>query len=148
MGQHGSRLIFVNLPVEDLDRSVDFFTQLGFSFDARFTDETATLMIVSDHASVMLLTKSKFKEFTKKELIDTTSRTEVITAISAGSREEVDELADKALAAGGSPSIDPIEMGDFMYSRSFQDPDGHLWEVVWMDMSAVEQESPAVGAQA
>ena len=148
MGQHGSRLIFVNLPVKDLDRSVDFFTKLGFTFDSRFTDETATLMIVSDHASVMLLTESKFKEFTKKELVDATSHTEVITAISAESREGVDELADKALAAGGSPANDPIEMGDFMYSRSFQDPDGHLWEVVWMDMAAVEQESPAVGAQA
>ncbi len=148
MGQHGSRMIFVNLPVKDLDRSVDFFRKLGFSFDARFTDETATLMIVSDHASVMLLTESKFKEFTKKELVDATSHTEVITAISSESREGVDELADKALAGGGSPAIDPIEMGDFMYSRSFQDPDGHLWEVVWMDMAAVEQEAPAVGAQA
>jgi hypothetical protein len=148
MGQHGSRIIFVNLPVKDLGRSVDFFTKLGFSFDSRFTDETATQMIVSDHAFVMLLTESKFKEFTTKDLVDATGHTEVITALSAESRDAVDELADKALAAGGSPANDPIGMGDFMYARSFQDPDGHLWEVVWMDMAAVEQEAPAVWAQA
>ena len=148
MGQNGSRMIFVNLPVKDFDRSVAFFTTLGFSFDSRFTDETATQMIVSDHAFVMLLTESRFKDFTKKELVDATRHTEVIMAISAESREAVDELADKALAAGGSYANEPLEMGDFMYSRSFDDPDGHLWEIVWMDMAALEQESPAVGAQA
>jgi predicted lactoylglutathione lyase len=136
------RMTFVNLPVKDLDRSVDFFTKLGFSFDQRFTDETATQMIISDHAFVMLLTEDKFKEFTKKELVDATSHTEVIIALSADSRDGVDELADKALEVGGSPASEPLEMGDFMYSRSFQDPDGHLWEVVWMD-PAVLEESPA-----
>ena len=105
-------------------------------------------MIVSDHAFVMLLTEAKFKEFTKKELVDATSHTEVIIALSADSREGVDGLADKALEVGGSPANDPLEMGDFMYSRSFQDPDGHLWEVVWMDPAVLEQESPAVHAQA
>lgn len=148
MGQNGSRMIFVNLPVKNLDRSVDFFTKLGFSFDPRFTDETATQMIVSDRAFVMLLTEDRFKDFTKKELVDATSHTEVIMALSADSREGVDELADKALAVGGSPANEPLEMGDFMYSRSFQDPDGHLWEVVWMDPAAIEAESPAVSAQA
>jgi uncharacterized protein len=142
MGHNGSRLIFVNLPVKDLDRSVDFFTKLGFSFDPRFTDETATQMIVSDHAFVMLLVENRFKDFTKKELTDATTHTEVITALSAESRQGVDELADKALEAGGSPANEPLEMGDFMYARSFQDPDGHLWEVVWMDPAALE-ESPA-----
>ena len=147
MTRNGSRMLFVNLPVKDLDRSVEFFTELGFSFDPRFTDETATQMIVGDNAFVMLLVEDRFKDFTKKELADTTKQTEVIMAVSAESREGVDELADKALGAGGSPANEPLEMG-FMYGRSFQDPDGHLWEVVWMDPSAIEAESPAVSAQA
>jgi predicted lactoylglutathione lyase len=142
MARNSSRMLFVNLPVTDLDRSVDFFTKLGFSFDPRFTDETATQMIVSDHAFVMLLVENRFKDFTKNELTDATTHTEVIMALSAESREAVDELADKALEVGGSPANEPLEMGDFMYSRSFQDPDGHLWEVVWMD-PAVLEESPA-----
>jgi predicted lactoylglutathione lyase/ABC-type transporter Mla MlaB component len=140
MASNGHRKIFVNLAVEDLDRSVDFFKQLGFDFDPRFTDETATCMIVSDEAFVMLLVRDRFKDFTKKELADPAAQTEAIMALSADSREQVDELAEKALAAGVSPANDPIEM-DFMYSRSFQDPDGHLWELVWMDMSAVEAQA-------
>jgi len=135
-----ARMIFVNIAVEDLDRSVDFFTRLGFSFDPRFTDETATCMIVSDEAFVMLLVKSKFKEFTKKELADTATQTEAIFALSAESREGVDELADAALQAGGAPANDPMDYG-FMYGRSFEDPDGHIWEVIWMDPSALEQSS-------
>ena len=132
------RKIFVNLAVNDLDRSVEFFTKLGFTFDPRFTDETATCMIVSDEAFVMLLVENRFKDFTKKELSDPTTQTEAIIALSAESREQVDELAERALGAGGSPANDPMEMG-FMYGRSFQDPDGHLWEVFWMDPSAIGQ---------
>ena len=132
-----SRMIFVNLAVEDLDRSVDFFTKLGFSFNPQFTDEHATCMIVSDQAFVMLLVKSRFKDFTKKDLVDSTAQTEAILALSAESREQVDELADKALEAGGTVANEPMEM-DFMYGRSFNDPDGHLWELVWMDPSAAE----------
>ena len=132
------RKIFVNLAVKDLDRSVDFFTKLGFSFDPRMTDETATCMIVSDEAFVMLLTESKFKEFTKKALVDTASHSETILALSADSREAVDELADTALREGGSFANDPLEYG-FMYGRSFNDPDGHFWEIFWMDPSALEQ---------
>jgi predicted lactoylglutathione lyase len=135
-----ARKIFVNVAVEDLDRSVDFFTKLGFTFDPRFTDETATCMIVSGEAFVMLLVESKFKEFTKKELVDSTTHTEAILALSAESREGVDELADTALEAGGAPANDPMDYG-FMYGRSFQDPDGHIWEVMWMDPSALEQSS-------
>jgi predicted lactoylglutathione lyase len=133
-----SRQIFVNLAVKDLERSVAFFTELGFTFNPQFTDETATCMIVSDEAFVMLLVENRFKDFTKKELADPSSATEAIVALSAESREEVDELADKALAAGGSPANDPMDM-DFMYSRSFQDPDGHIWELVWMNPSALEE---------
>jgi uncharacterized protein len=137
-----SRKIFVNLAVKDLGRSVEFFTNLGFSFDPRFTDEQATCMIVSDEAFVMLLVKERFKDFTKKELCDATTHTEAIVALSAESREDVDAFAEKALATGGRPANDPLEM-DFMYGRSFQDPDGHLWEVVWMDPSALGEEALA-----
>jgi predicted lactoylglutathione lyase len=138
MASDTSRKIFVNLAVKDLDKSVEFFTKLGFAFDARFTDENATCMIVSDEAFVMLLVENRFKDFTKKELVDPTTHTEAILALSADSREQVDELAGRALEAGGSPANEPIEMG-FMYGRSFQDVDGHLWELIWMDPSALEQ---------
>ena len=133
-----ARKLFVNVPVQDLDRSVRFFTELGFSFDARFTDENATCMIVGEDAYVMLLVEPFFQSFTKKELADATTHTEAILALSAESREEVDTLADKALTVGASPANEPIAM-DFMYGRSFHDPDGHLWEVFWMDPVALEQ---------
>ena len=132
---NGNRQIFVNLAVESLDRTVEFFRQLGFEFDPRYTDDSATCMVVGDNAYVMLLVRDRFKEFTKKELADPAAQTEAIIAFSADSREQVDELAEKALAAGGSPANDPIDMG-FMYSRSFEDPDGHIWELVWMDPNA------------
>jgi uncharacterized protein len=132
------RKIFVNLPVKDLTKSVDFFTQLGFEFDPQFTDENATCMIISDEAFVMLLVEDFFKTFTKKEVADATTHTEAILALSTESREQVDEVVNKALAAGGQPSNDPMDQG-FMYAWSFQDLDGHLWEVLYMDPSAVEQ---------
>ena len=138
MTSQTTRKIFVNLPVNDLARSVEFFTELGFAFDPRFTDESATCMIVSDEAFVMLLVEDRFKDFTKKQLADPTTHTEAIVALSAASPEEVDELVDKALATGGSPANDPLEM-DSMYGRSFQDPDGHTWELIWMDRSGIEQ---------
>ena len=146
MATGSSRKMFVNLAVKDLGESVDFFTQLGFSFDPRFTDEQATCMIVSDEAFVMLLVEDRFKDFTKKQLADATTQTEAIVALSADSREQVDELADKALQAGGAPANEPMEM-DFMYGRSFQDPDGHLWEVVWMDPSALREEALATDSR-
>jgi uncharacterized protein len=142
-----SRQLFVNLAVDDLDRSIAFFTALGFSFEPRFTDETATCMIVGDDAYVMLLTRAKFEEFSKKPVVDASSQTEVLLAISAGSREGVDELADAALASGGSEANDPLDYS-FMYSRSFEDPDGHVWEVVWMDEAAVDAEVAKAGAAA
>ena len=137
MAAAASRQIFVNLAVKDLNRSVEFFTKLGFAFDPRFTDEHAICMIVSDEAFVMLLVESRFRDFTKKTIVDAATATEAILALTAESREQVDELADKALAAGGSPANDPMEM-DFMYGRSFNDPDGHLWEVFWIYPSAAE----------
>jgi predicted lactoylglutathione lyase len=142
-----STKIFVNLPVKDLSRSVEFFTKLGYSFNPQFTDETATCMNVGDDAYVMLLTKSKFGEFTKKPIVDASNQTEVLLAISASSREGVDELADAALASGGSEANDPVDHG-FMYSRSFHDPDGHVWEVMWMDEAAAEAEAAQAGVLA
>ncbi len=142
MATQTQRLMFLNLAVEDLQRSIAFFRDLGFEFDQRFTDETATCMVVSDHAFVMLLVRDRFRDFTKRELADPRTHTEAITALSAESREGVDELVEKALAAGGSAANDPMDMG-FMYGRSFYDPDGHLWEVVWMDVDAMEREHAA-----
>ena len=131
-----SRKVFINLAVEDLQRSVQFFTALGFEFNPQFTDEQATCMILSEEAFVMLLVKSRFADFTKKDIADAAAQTEVILALSAESRAEVDELVDKALAAGGSPANDKMDMG-FMYGWSFSDPDGHQWEVMHMDPTAV-----------
>jgi uncharacterized protein len=131
-----SRKIFVNLPVRDLKRSIEFFTKLGFAFDPQFTDDSATCMIVSEEAFVMLLVEARFKDFTKKQLCDTRTQTEGIFAISASSRDEVDSLVKAALAAGGTRAYDPLDHG-FMYGWSFHDLDGHHWEVVYMDPSAI-----------
>ncbi len=128
--------IFVNLPVKDLGQSIAFFTQLGFTFNPQFTDEKATCMIINDDAFVMLLVDGFFKTFTRKPIADAFQSTEVLLALSADSRAAVDALADKALAAGGKVSLDPQDHG-FMYQRSFQDLDGHQWEVLWMDPGAV-----------
>ncbi|MDO3679086.1 VOC family protein [Paenibacillus ehimensis] len=130
--------MFVNLPVKDLNKSIEFFTKLGFEFNAQFTDENATCMIINDNTFVMLLVESFFKTFTKKDISDTAKSTEVIVALSADSREQVDELVNKALAAGGQASNDPTDHG-FMYTWSFQDIDGHLWELIYMDASAIQQ---------
>jgi len=133
-----SRKIFLNLPVRDLKRSIEFFTRLGFSFNPQFTDENAACMIVSEEAFVMLLVEARFKDFTRKQICDTRSQTEGIFALSAESRAEVDELVKTAIAAGGTHAADPIDHG-FMYGWSFHDLDGHHWEVIYMDPSAVAQ---------
>lgn len=135
MAATASRKIFVNVPVESLERSVDFFTTLGFTFDERFTDESATCMIVSGEAFVMLLVEDRFRDFTTKDLCDASTHTEAILALSAENKEEVDAFADRALEAGGKPANEPMDYG-FMYGRSFQDPDGHQWEIIWMDPNA------------
>lgn len=123
---------FLNLPVRDLSRSVDFFTALGFSFNPDYTDENATCMIVNENAFVTLLVEGFFKTFTSKDVADAGAGTEAIMAFSVDSREAVDETIRKALAAGGTGSQNVQDYG-FMYNHSFQDPDGHLWEVLWMD---------------
>jgi uncharacterized protein len=130
--------IFVNLPVGDLNGSVQFFRNLGFDFNAQFTDETAACMIVSEDIFVMLLTRAKFKEFTPKEICDATKSTEVLVCLSQASRQRVDDLVRKAVAAGGTTYAEPKDYG-FMYQHGFQDPDGHIWELIYLDPSAVEQ---------
>lgn len=134
-----SEKIFVNLPVKDLKKTMDFFSQVGFEFNPQFTDEKAACLVISDHIFAMLLVEEFFQSFTNKEITDTTKSAEVILALSAESREKVDEIVNKALAAGGKPYNDPIDHG-FMYSWSFQDIDGHLWEFLYMDESMLEQE--------
>jgi len=136
MKANGSRKIFVNLPVDNLKRSIDFFTRLGFSFNPQFTDDAATCMIVSDEAFVMLLTKERFRDFTKKNICDTKTHTEGLFALSTGSRREVDEMVQTALAVGGTRATDPVDHG-FMYVWSFYDLDGHHWEVFHMDPQAI-----------
>lgn len=128
--------IFVNLPVENLNQSVEFFTKLGFNFNTQFTDETSTCMIVSEHIFVMLLTHDKFKTFTHKEICDATKSTEVLICLSSESREEVNEMIHKAVAAGGTTYNDPQDHG-FMYGHGFEDLDGHIWEVIYMEPSAI-----------
>ncbi|MFF1421752.1 VOC family protein [Streptomyces sp. NPDC058200] len=130
-------LIFVNLPVKDLETSRAFFSKLGYTFNAQFSDESTACLVISDTIYAMLLEESRFKEFTRKDVADASKTTEVILALGVESREKVDELADTALASGGSPANEPIDHG-FMYGRSFQDPDQHIWEVMWMDPAAVE----------
>lgn len=130
--------IFVNLPVKDLQGSIDFFTKIGFKFNAQFTDENATCMIVGENIFVMLLVEKFFKSFISKEISDSHATTEVIVALGIESRSQVDELMDLALEAGG---IEPREAQDhgWMYNRSFEDLDGHIWELAWMDMSQFPQ---------
>lgn len=129
--------IFVNLPVRDLQRSIDFFTRLGYRFNQQFTDETATCMIITDDIFAMLLTEEKFKSFTPKEICDAKKYSEVLVALSFDSRAEVDAIVRKAVAAGGTTYNEPQDHG-FMYAHGFQDPDGHIWEVFYMDPSFVK----------
>jgi uncharacterized protein len=131
------RKLFVNLAVRELGKSKDFFGALGFDFNPKFTDENAACMIVSDECSVMLLTEPFFKGFTKREVCDTTRQNEALLALSCDSRAEVDEVVQKALAAGGQHAMPPMDHG-FMYGWSFYDVDGHHWEVFWMDPSAAQ----------
>jgi predicted lactoylglutathione lyase len=131
--------IFVNLPVRDLNKSVEFFTKLGYQFNPQFTDATATCMIVGEHIFVMLLTHDKFKTFTPKAICDATKSTEVLVCLSAESRAKVNEIVRKAVAAGGTTYNKPQDHG-FMYGHGFQDLDGHIWELIYMEPSAVKQE--------
>lgn len=125
------RMIFVNLPVKDLDASKTFFGALGFTFNPDFTDETAACMVIEQNIFTMLLTHEKFNQFITTEIADATRTKEVLTCLSANSRQEVDEILAKALTAGGKAWKPNMDLG-FMYACSFQDLDGHVWEIVHM----------------
>lgn len=131
-----SRHIFVNLPVKDLEASKAFFNAIGFEFNMQFTDEKAACLVVGENIYAMLLQEDYFRTFTKKEVADASKTTEVLIAISADSREEVDGIASRAVAAGAKPN-GSVDHG-FMYQSSFDDLDGHTWEVAYMDMAAME----------
>ena len=133
-----AKAIFVNLPVRDLGKSVDFFTKMGFTFNPQFTDENATCMVIGENIFAMLLVHKFFKTFTEKEICNTSSDTEVIVALAFESREKVDQLMAKVLAAGGEEPRQAQDHG-WMYNRNFQDIDGHLWELFWMDEKAVQK---------
>jgi len=132
----GPRKMFVNLPVRDLHRSMQFFAALGFAFNPRFTDEKAACMVVSDETSVMLLTEPFFRTFTTRRLCDTKRETEGLFALSCRSRAEVDEMVKTAIARGGTHAMAKQDHG-FMYGWSFYDLDGHHWEVIWLDSQAL-----------
>ena len=130
--------VYVNLPVKDLEKSKDFFSKLGFEFNQKFTDEKCGCMIVGEDNYVMLLAEEFFKTFTKKEISDATKTTEVIVALEVENRGKVDELFNKAIEAGATKNIEPMEE-KFMYQQNFQDLDGHVWEVFYMDESAMNR---------
>lgn len=131
------RMIFVNLPVADLDRSKAFYAGLGFGFDEQFSDERTASVVVSEHIVVMLLTRDRFADFVPGTVGDPAQATTVLNALSVESREEADEMLARALVSGGKP-WQPAQDHGFMYGTSFADPDGHVWETVWMDRAAVQ----------
>ena len=133
-----SKLIFVNLPVADLDAAKAFYEAIGAVNNPMFTDETAACMVLSDTIHVMLLTHGKFAQFTPKKIADAHATSEVLIAISEDSRAGVDDITESALAAGGREPRERQDFG-FMYSRSFEDLDGHIWEPMWMDMAAASE---------
>jgi predicted lactoylglutathione lyase len=133
-----SKLIFVNLPVSDLARATAFYEAVGAQKNQQFCDHTASCMVFSETIHVMLLTHDKFRQFTPKQIADARTTSEVLICISADSRAAVDEMVDKA-RAGGKLDPSPKQDHGFMYGRSFEDPDGHIWEVMWMDMAAATQ---------
>ena len=133
-----AKQIFVNLPVKDLNKSKEFFTKIGYSFNEKFTDHNAACLVIGDNIYAMLLTESFFKSFIRKELADCSKSSECIVALSAESKEEVDEIIQKAFEAGAGKHNEKQDQG-WMYSGGFKDLDGHLWEYVYMDMAGIPQ---------
>lgn len=131
--------IFLNLPVKDLNKTIEFFTKLGFKFNPQFTDENATCMIIGENIFAMLLVEKFFKTFTKKEISDSKKYTEAILALATDSRKKVDDMVKKAIDAGGKEPRESQDHG-WMYGRSFEDIDGHLWEIFYMDESKMPKE--------
>jgi len=139
-------MIFVNLPVTDLDKSKAFYEAVGAANNPAFTDDTAACMVFSDVIHVMLLTHEKWATFTSKAIPDAHTTAQVLLCISAGSRDAVDAQVEKATGAGGKADPTPTQDYGFMYGRSFEDPDGHIWEVMWMDPTAIPAGEPAEAA--
>lgn len=131
-----SKQIFINLPVTDLKRSIAFYEAVGAARNPAFSDDTAACMVFSDTIYAMLLTHDKWRQFTNKRIVDAHVDAQVLLCLSASGREEVSGLVEKAADAGGQADPTPVQDLGFMYGRSFEDPDGHIWEVMWMDMSA------------
>jgi uncharacterized protein len=135
--------IFVNLPVKDLQRSMQFFTQIGYTFNKKFTDDKAACLVISEDIYAMLITEPFFQTFVPgKEISDTSKAKEVLVCLSADSRDAVDQHLEKVVAAGGHEFRKPEDHG-FMYGRSFEDPDGHVWEIMWMDPAAIVPQEQA-----
>lgn len=142
-----SQLIFVNLPVSDLQHSTAFYEAIGAKKNPQFSDSTASCMVLSETIHVMLLTHDKFSQFTPRRIANARETTEVLICISADSREAVDAITESALGAGGAEPRDRQDYG-FMYSRAFEDPDGHIWEPMWMDMDAAKAAMATAGETA
>ena len=131
-----AKMIFVNLPVSDLKRATAFYQAIGAVKNPQFSDDTASCMVFSDTIHAMLMTHDKYRHFTSKKIVDARTSSQVLLCISADSRAEVDDVVNKAKAAGGVLDPSPVDEYDFMYGRSFEDPDGHMWGVNWMDLEA------------
>jgi uncharacterized protein len=141
-----AKLIFINLPVSDLARATAFYQAIGAVKNAQFSDDTASCMVFSDTIHAMLMTHDKYRQFTTKKIADAKTTSQVLICISADSRAEVDDLVSKAESAGGVIDPSPQDDYDFMYGRSFEDLDGHLWGVNWMDFEAVAKLTAAAAA--
>lgn len=135
-----AKLIFVNLPITDLARSIAFYQAIGAVKNEQFSDDTAACMVLSETIHVMLLTHDKFRQFTSKKIADARTSCEVLLCVSADGRDDVDGMVSKARGAGGAPDPTPTQDFGFMYGRSFEDPDGHIWEVMWMDVEAAAKQ--------
>ncbi len=138
-----SKMIFVNLPVTDLARSKAFYAAVGATNNPQFTDDTAACMVFSDTIHAMLLTHDKWRQFTSKPIVDARTSAQVLLCLSEDSRADVSAIVERAVAAGGRADSTPTQDLGFMYGRSFEDPDGHIWEVMWMDMAAAGPASDA-----
>ena len=138
-----AKLIFINLPVADLARATAFYEAIGAVKNPQFSDETGSCMVFSETIHTMLLTHDKFRQFTPKKIADARTSTEVLICLSADSRNDVDAIVGRAKAGGGGVDPGPKQDYGFMYGRSFEDPDGHIWEVAWMDVEAAAKVQPA-----
>ena len=137
------KMIFVNLPVANLEQSIAFYEAIGAAKNPQFSDDTAACMVFSETIYAMLLTHDKYREFTSKKIVDARTSSEVLICLSSKSRDGVDEMVGQAQAAGGAIDPTPTQDFGFMYGRSFEDPDGHIWEIMWMDAEAAGQSEAA-----